>query len=174
MLWFCIDGQIWVLYDVLLSSLFCSHFMSEWICLTPCVNIAGFPDSNISSNSSFVVVRPAVKKKKHLNVHIIFFSYSLTMEKLTFTAIIVSAISTGSYNCKNSEYLTSILKIKTFLKRLSWLWLLLRVFALEQSKHKHNALLCLFLRRKHLKIRQETCFFLVQFWGIYFIIIFNG
>ena len=29
--------------------------------LTPCVNIAGFPDSNISSNSSFVVVRPAAK-----------------------------------------------------------------------------------------------------------------
>lgn len=30
---------------------------------TPCVNIAGFPDSNISSNSSLVVVLPAVIKR---------------------------------------------------------------------------------------------------------------
>lgn len=32
---------------------------------TPCVNIAGFPDSNISSNSSLVVVLPAVIKQEY-------------------------------------------------------------------------------------------------------------
>jgi hypothetical protein len=30
---------------------------------TPCVNIAGLPDSNMSSNSSFVVVLPAENRR---------------------------------------------------------------------------------------------------------------
>ena len=109
--------------------------------LTPCVKMAGFPDSNISSNSSLVVVRPATETRtRWRSCHMITWPHiSTSIQQLFVTiTIIVEHMNTDSNNFELILILLLVLTMRIHR----------RTFFLERWHYDHIlkcALICIFI-----------------------------